>query len=170
MNEKGKFAAETVVMPGLDTFWECNKGRNKKPNYVRHATDARFDMGSLDLWDRLVLRFKAQALYRIQIKVIDVDRPDFWDKITDALSGLIGAVMGKAKAEISNLPVVGDSLGSFAEDVQSTIAKLLAGGDKLLYKGSEDLNKSTISIGGDGSADKDKAGTYTIEFARKAIP
>ena len=51
---KGKFAAETVVMPGLDTWWECDKKKTKKPNYVRHAAHAMFNMNLIDDWDKLV--------------------------------------------------------------------------------------------------------------------
>jgi hypothetical protein len=163
-DEKGKFATETAVLPGLDTWWECDLSKEGKPNYVREGEEPRFDMDKVDDWDKLVLRLKATRLFRMQVKVFDVDRPDFWDKVTDALSNIIGAVLGKAKSAVEGLPIVGEGLGSLAEDAKSTVAKLLAGGDKVLFKGSE-VPAETFTVAGMGSANKKNAGEYEIEFS-----
>ena len=58
-----RFATETVVMPGLDTFWECGKNKKAKPNFVRDGSAPRFDMAKIDPWDRLVVRLHADAVY-----------------------------------------------------------------------------------------------------------
>jgi len=163
-NAKGAFATETAVLPGLDTFWECDKSKSGKPNYVRDAEDSSFDMGKIDAWDRLVLRLRAQELYQLQVKVFDVDRPDFWDKLSGALSGIIGTVLEKTKEKADGLPIVGSALGSLSEDLNSTVSKLLAGGDKVLFKGSGVPAEGRFQIGGLGSANKDAPGSYAVAF------
>ena len=59
-DEKGNFTTQNVVMPGLDTFWECDPGKRGDPNYVRLRNEAKFDMSPdvINEWDRLVLRLR----------------------------------------------------------------------------------------------------------------
>lgn len=125
-----------------------------------------FNMRLIDDWDKLVLRLNAENLYRMQVKVFDVDRPDFFDKITDALSSILGVIVGKAKGVLSGIPIVGDTLGGVAEDLQSTASKLLAGGDKILFKGSQTCNKEKIVIEGKGSTDGSVHGGYRVVFKK----
>lgn len=168
---RGALNSETVVMPGLDTWWECDTGKAHKPNYVRADGKPRFDVERIDPWDRLVLRFRASELYRMQVKVFDVDRPDFWDTVSEALSRIVQGLFGTLGEEVRGVPLVGDSLGSLAEDIRSTAARLLAGGDRVLFKGSAPMagEGETILIRGSGSANKDRPGSYTIRFRRRVL-
>ena len=145
INEKGQFITEHAVMPSLDTFWECDTGRKDRPNYVRgkgvSCNCSQFDMCSIDDWDKLILCVKGESVHSIQFKVIDVDRKDAWDKVKNFLDGMIGAVIGKIKGGIpGNLPFpLPESLGGAADDLQSFLLKKLAGGDKVLFRGSDKL-------------------------------
>ena len=153
VGDKGKFLTEQAVMPSLDTFWECDRGRSDKPNYVRKLDPAwlgdsegneddpkyvnEFEMDAIDPWDRLILRVNGQSLHSIQFKVFDVDRKDGWDKVKGFIGGVIGNILGKAKAAIPELPLgFGESLGGATDDVKSSLLKKLSGGDKLLFRGS----------------------------------
>ena len=149
INDESQFATEHAVMPGLDTFWECDTGKKDKPNYVR-GKDAgdygQFDMndnGPIDEWDRLILHVKGKSVHSIQFKVIDVNREDAWDKVKDFLGGIIEAVIGKIKGVIptAGIPasLLAESLGGAADDVQSFLLKKLAGGNDVLFRGSAQL-------------------------------
>ena len=181
-NGKGQFTTEHAVMPSLDTFWECDTGRTDRPNYVRGEnlqigsdTYSQFNMCDIDDWDRLILLVKAEerkSIHSIQFKVIDVDRKDAWDKVKNFLGGVVGTVIGNITGVISEkLPLsLPESLGGAADDVHSFLLKKLAGGDKVLFRGSaklddpEDIkaNKKDFSIKGRGTE-----GGYKIAFSLK---
>ncbi|WP_423908344.1 hypothetical protein [Candidatus Spongiihabitans sp.] len=170
-NEKGAFAVATAVMPGLDTWWECATNKSDKPNFVRKGDSSEFDINKIDEWDKVALRVKAQVLYQIQVKVIDVDRPNLWDKLSDAFGRVISSLFGTAKGKVGGIPTVGGAIGSVLEDVQSRVAKMLAGGDKVLFKRGMnieylDTDNNIIKIFGDGSTDNKKSANkkYTIGF------
>jgi hypothetical protein len=146
INDKGQFATEHAVMPSLDTFWECDTSRDKKPNYVRGNDEnnyGQFNMAAIDEWDRLILRVKGKRVHSIQFKVIDVNRKDAWDKVKNFLGGIVEAVIGKIKGVIptESLPasLLSESFGSSADDVQSFLLKKLAGGEDILFRGSATL-------------------------------
>ena len=139
-------------MPSLDTFWECDTGRTDRPNYVRNLDKDgkivnrnyegnQFNMCTIGDWDKLILCVKGESVHSIQFKVIDVDRKDAWDEVKNFLEGMIGTVIGKIKGGISgNLPSpLPESLGGAADDLQSFLLKKLAGGDKVLFRGSAKL-------------------------------
>jgi hypothetical protein len=163
-DEKGNFKTENVVMPGLDTWWECDKGKSSKPNYVRHRTESRFDMRLVDDWDALVLRFKAETPYMMRVKIFDVDRPDFWEKMTRALGTVVAAALGRGQTALENVPVTGDALGSVVDEIKSSVSRRLANGDKVLFKGSALIEDDVIEIEGKGSTDGDSAGIYKLAF------
>lgn len=180
-NSKGHFTTAHAVMPSLDTFWECDAGRKDRPNYVRHCQDegcySKFymcpiDESPIDDWDRLILHVNAKErkhIHAIQFKVIDVDRKDSWDDMKDFLGGAVGAVTSKVTGVIAgNLPLsLPELLGGADDDVNSFILKKLAGGDKVLFRGStrlddtEDIrhNKRCYLIEGCGTE-----GGYKIGF------
>ena len=159
--DEEKLVTEHAVMPSLDTFWECDTNRTGKPNYVRGQDVAAFDMKRIDAWDKLVLCLRAKELHSMQVKVMDVDRKDAWDAVKDFLGGVVRAFLGKLKVQVPSSTLISDSLGSATEDIQSFLLKKLAGGDKLLFRGSCDLKQGVgrhtiLGIGTDGS--------YRIEF------
>ncbi|MEK7992519.1 MAG: hypothetical protein AAB403_01825 [Planctomycetota bacterium] len=145
-NKDGNFATENVVMPSLDTFWECDTGRVGSPNYVRDAGGGpSFDMNKIDDWDRLVLRFRGEMLHSVQFKVFDVNRKDAWDSIKDILGGIVSAILGKVKGllpgALGPAAFLSDSLGNGASDLESYLLKKIAGGgDKVLARGSVKLD------------------------------
>lgn len=178
----GDFATEHAVMPSLDTYWECDKGKSTAPNFVRFKDEKwkpRFDMSKIDDWDCLVLRLKAQDLYAIQVKVIDVDRADIWDKLKGALQGVLEGVLGTLRGRIAARipgsvggqpvpPAVHHSLGSAADDVEAFLLKKLAGGDDVLFRGSKptaavDRDK-LIHVTGRGTR-----GIYTVAFSAASV-
>lgn len=167
-----KFDTLQAVLPGLDSYWECEKAHKGKSNYVRHATKPKFEMSKIDEWDKLMFRLKAKELHSLQIKVIDIEKTGGWlDKLKDYVGQIIQAYLGTAKAAatgalpgpVSNLK---DVLGNAVDDVDALILAKLAGmkgQEFLLFKKS--INNwpaspgGAISISGDG-----EQGTYEINL------
>lgn len=173
------FLTEHAVMPSLDTFWECDERRDAKPNYVRAENSPCFEFGpgKIDEWDQLIMVVRAERLHSIQFKVIDVDRRDAWDRVKSFLGGAVRAVVGRAKDRIPAGAVLSNSLGGAADDVQSFLLKRLAGGDKVLFRGShtfrgaqqdagvgEPETQGNETIKGNGSE-----GDYCISFSWKPM-
>ena len=165
---EGTFSTEQAVMPSLDTFWECDTGKKDKPNYVRASGSPSFDFEStppkIDPWDRLILVVKCLRLHSVQFKVIDVDRADAWDRVKSFLGGVIQAVVGRAKDQIPVSTPLSDSLGTAVDDIQSFLLKRLAGGDRVLFRGSYtfDQTPDSDSLVVEGQGTK---GHYRISFA-----
>ena len=183
IDDKDRFTTEHAVMPSLDTFWECDTGKNDAPNYVRKHDDnddplPRFDFEGdekrIDEWDRLILLVKGKTVHSIQFKVFDVDRKDAWDTVKNFLGGMFEAFFGKIKGIIpGNLPLsLPESLGGAADDLQSFLLKKLAGGDKVLFRGSHkftdaglaDGDPKKLEIKGQGTGKKTR-GDYEIGFS-----
>ena len=170
--EDGNFATEHAVMPSLDTFWECDKRKSGNPNFVRKDDDVpQFDMSKIDDWDRLAIRLTGQRIDSVQVKVIDVDRKDVFDKLTHVLGSVLESAMGTLKTRgASRIPQSRDgeglplgvrqSLGSAADDVEALVLKKLAGGDDVLFRGSSQPDDESLSIVGRGTS-----GHYTIVFS-----
>jgi hypothetical protein len=157
----GKFATDTVVMPGFDTWWECDRSKSEQPHYVRLGAQGRFDMSRIDDWERLVLLTRADSLHSLQVKVFDVDRPDAWDTLRDAFSRIAQTVIGRAPRALDLSQLAADGFGAFEEDLRSTVMKRLAGGDRLLYRGSTPLAAAgTVRVAGRGVA-----GDYAVAFS-----
>ena len=178
-------------MPSLDTFWECDTSRDEKPNYVRLKTNgevrSQFDMAAIDDWDKLILRVKGESVHSIQFKVIDVNREDAWDKVKSFLGGIIEAVIGKIKGVIPtgtlSASLLSESLGGAANDIQSFLLKKLAGGDKVLFRGSAKLQApeagktAVFTVPGEPEDEKPKNpwargtdGDYQIDFTLTQQP
>ena len=142
-NKGGDFATDSSVLPGADIYWECDTGKVGDPNYVRGpdtpAGNGTFNMTAIDDWNELILQFKGEGIHAVRIKVMDVDRPDAWDKVKDVLGSAVSALLGKAKGLIPSsgtLASFSDALGSGADEVEAYLLKRLAGGDKVLFQGS----------------------------------
>ncbi len=173
----GKFSTEHAVMPSLDTYWECDPGKKDAPNFVRlegqESWKPSFDMVQIDEWDRLVLRIEATELHSIQVKVIDVDRKDIFDKLKGAFQGILEGVLGMIRTRISarlpqgisqNAPQVHQALGGAADDIEAFLLKKLAGGDDVLFRGSKPIptgakNGVDVEISGKGTK-----GAYKVVF------
>jgi hypothetical protein len=155
----GRFATDTAVLPGFDTWWECDQKKVQNPNYVR-AEGNTFDMQKIDDWQRLILLTRADSLHSVQVKVFDVDRPDAWDALRDAFGQIAQTVIGRAPRLLDLPDLAADGFGAVEEDLRSTIVKRLAGGDRLLFRGSARLEEpGIVRITGPGTA-----GDYTVHL------
>lgn len=150
----GKFATDTSVLPGFDTWWECDQKKRDHPNYVR-ADGNTFDMSRIDGWQRLVLLTNADSLHSVQVKVFDVDRPDAWDAFRDAFGQIAQTVIGRVPRALDLPQLAAEGFGAIEEELRSTIVKRLAGGDRLLFRGSAPLAEpGIVEIGGPGVSGK----------------
>lgn len=150
----GDFATAHAVLPGLDSYWECEKSHKGKSNYVRHGNEPRFDMEKIDEWDRLIVKLKARELHSMQVKVIDIEKTGgLLDKIKDYASSMIQSFLGTIKTKAtgavpSPLAFTKGALGDAVHDVESlTLAKLagMKGEQFLLFKKSEKLSPAPQS-------------------------
>ena len=137
-------------MPSMDTFWECDTGKEDKPNYVRTTVGegsesgddteaeeaecssyrngrryAAINIDKIDEWDRLVLMVRAQYLHSIQIKVIDVDRKDAWDEVKGVLGGVVDVAVGLFNK------FLGLNLGTTQKDASLALPKTNVAADSL---------------------------------------
>lgn len=135
VDRRGRFATKQVVMPGLDTFWECDTGKIDDPRFVRQAGDGdgwdhRFNMDLVDPWQRLVVIVQAQSLLALQVKVWDVDRDNWKDALAEVLGGALEAVVGRGPdlAEARVPEFLRDSVGEAGDDAKALALSLLAAG------------------------------------------
>jgi len=154
LDAEGAFATAQAILPGLDTFWECDKGRTREPNFVRGNDEANwgtFDMNHVDPWDKLIFMLPASKLHSIQFKVFDVNRTDGWDKIKSALSSIGDSLLGELKN------VAPAMFGNATDDIKSYLLKKWAGGDSILYKQSVTFPGNVIGL-------HKTTGSYEIHF------
>jgi len=167
---KGKLMSETVVMPGLDVYWECDPRKRSDPAYVRVAGKPEMDVDGLDPWDRLILHMKAEAIHSLQFRVMDVDRRDAWDRIREALRDIVGFILRRGRDALPLVPPepLQEAFGSAAEDLQSwVLQKLAAQKDKLLYRGSHFFEDPAEPEPGPIQG-RGVGGAYHIEFEVRA--
>lgn len=140
VNGRGEHTTEHAVMPDLDRLWECDPQQAAAPHYVRGPDEnglSTLSMGKIDAWDRLVLLVRGDGIHSAQFKVFDVNRPDAWDRLRRALGDVVRTLVGRARAVLpEKAGVLSDSLGSAATDLESALLIRLAGGDRLLFRGS----------------------------------
>jgi len=75
--------------------------------------------------------------------VFDIDRPDFLDRVGGALGDVVRTVLGRGRAAAAaEAGVFAGSLGNAADDVESALLTRLAGGERLLFRGSSQLSGS----------------------------
>ena len=155
LDPDGAFATTQAILPGLDTFWECDRGRTQDPYFVRgddEANWATFDMNRIDSWDKLIFMLPASKLHSIQFKVFDVNRADGWDKIKNALSSISSSLFDEFKTIIPGM------FGNASDDIKSYLLKKWAGGDSILYKQS-------FMFSDDGNGLHKTCGAYEISFS-----
>jgi len=161
VNKSGTFATAHVVMPGLDTYWECDRDRVREPNFVRGADEgvefSTIDMGRIDEWERLILLVKAERIHSVQVMAFDVNREDVWNRLKDVVGQIVQSVLGRPKALVAKLPdavnndIGLDALGAAAEDVETHLLKRLGNGDRILYRGAAMADGGTLEIQGRGT-------------------
>jgi hypothetical protein len=167
VNGRGEHSTEHSVMPDLDRHWECDPEKKDAPDYVRGLHQGRaasFDMDLIDAWDSLVLLVRGDGIHSVQFKVFDVNRPDAWDRLRRALGDVVRTLVGRARAVLpEKAGVLSDSLGSAASDLESALLTRLAGGEKLLFRGSTRLE----APGGYVVEGKGRDGGYVIRCELK---
>lgn len=144
VNGRGEFETAHAVLPDLERWWECDPDRREDVLYVRGPDDgdaATLDMSAVDAWDRLVILVRGDGIHSVQFKVFDIDRPDFLDRVGGALGDVARALVGRGRrlAEAETGAFAG-ALGGAADDLESALLTKLAGGDRLLFRGSAQLD------------------------------
>lgn len=146
IDSEGKFATQHAVLPGLDTYWECEKSHDGEANYVRDPKLPKLNMDRIDAWDRLFFLFKATSIHSIQVRVIDIEKEGgFLDKIKDYAGSIVEALVGTAKtAALGAIPApvafVKDAFGDAVHDVEAFGLAQLAGAkrqDSLVFKAAK---------------------------------
>lgn len=141
----GKFATAHAVLPGLDTYWECEKEKEGEASFVRHKTLPKIDMDKIDEWDRLIVLLKARELHSLQVKVFDIEKTGgFLDRIKEYAGMIVEALIGKAtSAATVGIPApdfAKDAFGAAVHDVETFALAQLAGikqQNSLIFKRSE---------------------------------
>lgn len=167
VSSRGEHDTQHAVMPDLERHWECDPNRKQDPQFVRGAdagSFGTFDMSRIDAWDRLVMLVRADAIHSVQLKVFDIDRPNFFDRLGGVLGDVIGTIFGRARSALPGTTgVFADALGTASADVESALLTRLAGGDRLLFRGSAQLDgPGDYLIAGSGDA-----GDYEIRLELK---
>lgn len=165
-----QYPTEHIIMPGMDTYWECDPRKSVNVNYVRDDGSAKFDMEKVSHWGSLIQIVEAESLHSIQFSVFDVDREDVWDKLQKVVGGIFEAAAGKVMAiATAKIPeMLSGPMGKTVDDVTSLAVKKIAGGDKILFRGSRALNGSereSYVVHGDGEPGQDGTRAYKIEFS-----
>jgi hypothetical protein len=172
VRSNGTFATEHAIMPGLDSYWECDREKKNDPDYVRGADDgasSRVDVGRLDPWDRLVMVLHANSIYAIQVKAFDVNREDVWNRLKEAAGHAVQGVLGIGAKAVGKAPgpvpeLTSDALGSASDELISHLLKRLGNGDRILFRGSTDGGEGLREISGFGVD-----GTYSLKLRIRAL-
>lgn len=162
VNGRGDFDTAHAVLPDLERWWECDRDRHGEPSYVRGpdvGESSTFDMAALDAWDRLVILVRGDGIHSLQVKVFDIDRPDFFDRVGDRLGDVVGSLVGRGRDRVQReAGVFAGALGSASADIESALLVRLAGGDRLLFRGATELSApGEYVISGRG-----EKGSYTL--------
>lgn len=167
VNGRGDFDTAHAVLPDLERWWECDPDRRDDPRYVRGADDGAFgtfDMGAVDAWDRLLILVRGDGIHSVQLKLFDIDRPDLFDRVGGALGDVVASVMGRGRERFETAAgVFTGALGNASADVESALLTRLAGGERLLFRGSAQLSgPGEYEITGPG-----EKGTYAVRSELK---
>jgi hypothetical protein len=145
MNGRGDFDTAHAVLPDLDRWWECDTDKSGDAFFVRGPDDGEagtFDMAAIDAWDRLVILVRGDGIHSVQFKVFDIDRPDFLDRVGGAVADVLRTLLGRGRdLAAAEAGVLAGSLGGAAADLESALLTRLAGGDRLLFRGSAQLGE-----------------------------
>ena len=149
-NNDNQLITMHTIIPGPETFWECDTRKKEKSNYVRDDQDAnKFDMKKVGVWNQLIFyTTNVKSLHSIQFTVYDVDRKDIWDKVENFLGSAFeklldfatGAVFKKLPSFLSSATET-DPVKESIDDLEASLLKKVIGGsgDKILFIGSTEL-------------------------------
>jgi hypothetical protein len=163
IDPKGEFATAHAVLPGLDSYWECEKEHKGEASYVRDDNASQIDMGKIDEWDKLIVMLQAKELHSLQIRVFDIEKSGgFLDKLKEYSGMVVEALIGKAVTAAKDaVPGPPDFLkgafGTATHDVEAFALAQLAGirgQDSLLFKKSknkDELATGNVSLKGAGT-------------------
>jgi hypothetical protein len=105
IDAKGDFATTHAVLPGLDTYWECEKEHKGDASYVRAEKASEIDMDKIDKWDKLIALLQAKELHSLQVKVFDIEKTGgFLDKLKEYSGMVVEALIGKAATAATGAP------------------------------------------------------------------
>lgn len=159
-NDGEELVVARAVLPSLDAFWECDKGRKNKVNYVRALDNEGNALPSINMEDiakpdRLLRVVNATKFHFIRVTVLDVKRKSAWDKVKDVLGGIVGATVSILTRNMSSTVTRIDGVeteheprkayGEFADDLQSMLMTKAAGGEDehtLLFQRSAIIEKN----------------------------
>ncbi len=127
----GTFDLHTVIMPGLDLFWECDEAKNQKGEHtpdghlVRLVKDGKWqpevDLRKAGPWARR-FRLHANELYELRVTVFDVNRKDWFEGFGKAIGKMMSMATG-------GIPGIGGLLKPLADDAASSIGRRITGDD-----------------------------------------
>jgi len=169
VTSRGEHDTLHAVLPDLERHWECDRDHRGEPAFVRGPDTGSFGtfaMAKIDDWDRLVMLVRAESVHSVQMKVFDIDRPNFFDRLGDALGDVVRTILGRARGGVAEQTgVFADALGNASADVESALLTRLAGGDRLLFRGSVRLEgPGDYVIAGPG-----EAGDYELRLQLSAM-
>lgn len=182
LGDDAKLRMANSIKPGIDTFWECDLGRVGRANFVRllNADGVTYspavDVDALTPWDREIITLDTTGLHSVRVKIYDVDRKGFWDKIKGTLGAIIEGVFGAgSKGASAAVPdALSDATGGSIDEISSYLVKKLSGGtDKVLFQKSDSPDaQGRVTISGLGTNGRGDKGPYqlVLTFAPESPP
>lgn len=182
LGDDAKLKMANSIKPGIDTFWECDLDRVGKANFVRRLNDdgtgfaPAVDVDALAPWDREVITLDTTGLHSVRVKIYDVDRKGFWDKVKGTLGAIIEGVLGAGsnKATTALPEAFSDATGGSIDEISSYLVKKLSGGsDKVLFQKSDAPDaQGRVTISGVGTNGRGEKGPYelVLTFAPESPP
>ena len=146
----GKFGIYTVILPGIDLYWECSRKKNEKNelksgyHLVRKGDEndntiwyPEVDFGKVGPWGKR-FRLHATQLYELRVTVFDVARKNWIKKMASAATKVFKSVTGA----LSNLSGV---LKPIVDETVATIGRRIDDNDdKILVVCSGEYTKSNL--------------------------
>ena len=144
-DERKGFLPKTVIMPGVDLYWECSKKDNTvdakyKPEreLVRKESNdngnnlkkTEVDLTKVGAWGKM-FRVQAAGLYEMRVTVFDVDHRGWWDKIAGAVKNVFGSVVRFV------VPGGNAVLDSVVEESTTSVGRMMVNDEnRVLFVGS----------------------------------
>lgn len=161
----GDLRLKTVILPGLELYWECDKGKNEEnvldPAYMlarrkgKNGWEPAVHLARLGPWGRR-FRVDATELFELRVTVFDVARLGWLGKLGEAIGGALKAVVAGPLA-------IAGLMESLVDEASAAAGRKMAGGDdKVLMTQSAEF---TPNHAGDGGGSwLLRYGYYVLEF------